>query len=99
MTQDRIVSNISQKTDSFFEEVQYDWTSNIRPDPNDGPSPYLTDLIEYLSTVMMSVLIQLPEFSKDYVYRGALTHCATILMVRLSSGMVHLQYWLLINRE
>jgi hypothetical protein len=81
MTQDRIVSNISQKTDSFFEEVQYEWTTTIRPDPNDGPSLYLTDLIEYLSTVMMSVLIQLPEFSKDYVYRGALAHCASILMV------------------
>lgn len=29
----------------------------------------------------MSVLIQLPEFAKDYVYRGALAHCAAVLMV------------------
>lgn len=82
LTQDRIVSNVALKVDSFFEEADYDWTSSVAPNAQDGPSAYLMDLAEYLSTVMMSVLIQLPEFSKDYVYKGALTHCAKVLMVR-----------------
>lgn len=90
LTQDRIVANVAQKTDSFFEEAQYDW--NARSPPVVGePNGYLMDLVEFLSTVMMSVLIQLPEFSKDYVYRGALTHCAEVLMVRFSSRDRHSQ--------
>lgn len=81
LTQDRIVANISQKMDSFFEEAEYNWLAS-QPPPSNEASGYLQDLIDFLSTVMMSVLIQLPEFSKDYVYRGALAHCAMLLMVR-----------------
>ncbi|KAM0750440.1 exocyst complex subunit Sec15-like protein [Meredithblackwellia eburnea MCA 4105] len=80
LTQNRIVSNVSQKVDSFFEEAQYHWEARDGPRPNAEPSPYLEELTDFLSTVMMSVLIQLPQFSKDYVYRGALAHCATVLM-------------------
>lgn len=80
LTQDRIVANISQKLDSFFEEAEYDFTTTTPPSSMDA-SGYLQDLTDFLSTVMMSVLIQLPEFSKDYVYRGALSHCAMLLMV------------------
>ncbi|KAI5477595.1 exocyst complex component, sec15 subunit [Pseudohyphozyma bogoriensis] len=80
LTQNRIISNISQKIDSFFEEAQYYWQQTTTPTNRDEPSPYLMDLTDFLSTVMMSVLIQLPEFSKDYVYRGALAHCAAVLM-------------------
>lgn len=83
-TQDRMVSQISQKIDNFFEEAQYPWTATQPPSPQaaNEASPYLQDLIDYVSTVMMSVLVQLPEFAKDYVYRGALGHCAMILQVR-----------------
>ncbi|GAA6064789.1 hypothetical protein JCM10212_004960 [Sporobolomyces blumeae] len=102
-TQDRIVSQISQKMDSFFEEAEYDW-STTEPPTGYPPlasgmtnatttslaaggggggafeaSPYLVDSMDFLSTVMMSVLIQLPEFAKDYVYKGALQHCAMVL--------------------
>ncbi|KAL8278923.1 hypothetical protein RQP46_008592 [Phenoliferia psychrophenolica] len=81
LTQNRIVANVSQKSDSFFEEANYNWEEREGP-PHGGaePSPYLMDLTDFLSTVMMSVLIQLPEFSKDYVYKGALAHCAEVLM-------------------
>ncbi|KAM0793644.1 hypothetical protein ACM66B_001075 [Microbotryomycetes sp. NB124-2] len=78
LTQDRIVSNISQKMDSFFEEASYDWTASRAPGTGESSS-FLQDLIDFLTTVMMSVLIQLPEFSKDYVYKGALSHCASLL--------------------
>ncbi|SCV67991.1 BQ2448_112 [Microbotryum intermedium] len=80
MTQDRIVTNIAQKMDSFFEEANYDWHTIIPPGNGAHASGYLQDLIDFVTTVMMSVLIQLPEFSKDYVYRGALSYCASVLM-------------------
>ncbi|CEQ38819.1 SPOSA6832_00274, partial [Sporobolomyces salmonicolor] len=98
-TQDRIVANISQKMDSFFEEAEYPWTASQPPPPGEAASGYLHDLIDFLSTVMMSVLIQLPEFAKDYVYRGALSHCASLLMSYLTdreprqisdAGLLHL---------
>lgn len=101
-TQDRIVSQISLKLDSFFEEAEYPWTT-LRPPPSSVSSPsqmqlgmggggggggeasgYLMDLMDFISTVMMSVLIQLPEFAKDYVYRGALQYCSMVLTVSFS---------------
>ncbi|KPV78021.1 uncharacterized protein RHOBADRAFT_22932 [Rhodotorula graminis WP1] len=100
-TQDRMVSQISQKIDNFFEEAQYPWTATQPPSAQaaNEASPYLQDLIDYVSTVMMSVLVQLPEFAKDYVYRGALGHCAMILQSYLTdrdprqvsdAGLLHL---------
>lgn len=71
--------------DSFFEEADYDFTTS-RPPASSEASGYLQDLIDFLTTVMMSVLIQLPENSKDYVYRGALTHCSDLLMVGSRCG-------------
>ncbi|BGO99036.1 Exocyst complex component SEC15 [Rhodotorula toruloides] len=100
-TQDRMVAQISQKVDTFFEEAQYPWTATQPPPPHtaNDASGYLQDLIDYVSTVMMSVLIQLPEFAKDYVYRGALARCATVLQSYLTdkeprqisdAGLLHL---------
>ena len=83
LTQDRIVAHVGHRIDNFFEDAQYNWLAPHPPSSNTEPSSYLLDLTEFLSTVMMSVLIQLPEFSKDYVYRGALDHCAGVLMVSL----------------
>ena len=84
LTQDRIISHVGHRIDNFFEDAQYNWVASSPPSSSTEPSSYLLDLTEFLSTVMMSVLIQLPEFSKDYVYRGALEHCAGVLMVSLS---------------
>ncbi|GAA5987052.1 hypothetical protein JCM11641_007822 [Rhodosporidiobolus odoratus] len=96
-TQDRIIANISQKMDSFFEEAEYPWTASQPPTPprtigagagggttSPEASGYLQDLIDFLSTVMMSVLIALPEFAKEYVWRGALRHCAMVLQSYLT---------------
>lgn len=84
-TQDRMVAQVAQKVDNFFEEAQYPWATAHAPPPAhlaDEASPYLQDMVDYVSTVMVSVLIQLPDFAKDYVYRGALAHIAKILQVR-----------------
>lgn len=91
LTQSRIVDNITAKADSFFEEAQYDWTTLVEPRSRD-PSPFLLDLSDYISTVMMSILVQLPEFAKDYVHRGALKRAADYLMVRfLLLSLSHLR--------
>jgi len=76
--------------DSFFEEAEYPWTSLQPPPQAQGnmvgeASGYLMDLMDFSSTVMMSVLIQLPEFAKDYVYRGTLKYCSMVLTVCVSS--------------
>ncbi|GAA5899149.1 Rab GTPase-binding exocyst subunit SEC15 [Sporobolomyces salmoneus] len=83
-TQDRIISQISLKIDSFFEEAEYPWLAHEPPPPSQGEgqgeaSGYLMDLMDFVSTVMMSVLIQLPEFAKEYVYKGALKYCSVVL--------------------
>lgn len=84
LTQDRMVKEISQKIDNFFEEAQYPWTTAQAPPAQQAEeaSSYLQDMVDYVSTVMVSVLVQLPDFAKDYVYRGALAHVAAILQVR-----------------
>jgi len=80
--------------DSFFEEAEYPWTSLQPPPQSQGnmvggeASGYLMDLMDFSSTVMMSVLIQLPEFAKDYVYRGTLKYCSMVLTVRLTHSLV-----------
>ncbi|GAA5888722.1 hypothetical protein JCM6882_002826 [Rhodosporidiobolus microsporus] len=88
-TQDRIVAQISQKMDSFFEEAEYPWLAAQPPPPPRPGQPteasgYLQDLIDFLSTVMMSVLISLPAASKDHVYRGALKHVGRVLQSYLT---------------
>lgn len=83
-----MVAQVAQKVDNFFEEAQYPWSTSQAPPPAhlaDDASPYLQDMVDYVSTVMVSVLIQLPDFAKDYVYRGALAHIAKILQVRRSA--------------
>lgn len=82
LTQNRIITNISQKIDSFFEEAQYYWDATSTPTNSGQTSSYLMELTDFLSTVMMSVLIQLPPVQSHLVYRGALAHCANVLMVR-----------------
>jgi len=81
-TEDRIVEQISLKIDSFFEEAEYPWittTTTTNPSSGGDASGYLMDLMDFVTTVMMSVLIQLPEFAKDYVYKGALEYLALLL--------------------
>lgn len=80
LTQNRIITNISQKIDSFFEEAQYYWDATSTPTNSGQTSSYLMELTDFLSTVMMSVLIQLPPVQSHLVYRGALAHCANVLM-------------------
>ena len=72
----RITGIISSKLDQFFELSEYDWTPKTR---ETGPSVYLYELVNWLTTVVDSLVIK--ESYKDEAYKGALTYIAECLMV------------------
>lgn len=73
----RLTSVIAAKLDDFFELSEYDWTPANR---EDAPSMYLYELINWLTTIVDSLLIK--DAYKDEAYRGAVTYIAECLIVR-----------------
>ncbi|KAJ2916455.1 hypothetical protein MD484_g4020, partial [Candolleomyces efflorescens] len=71
----RIAGLISSKLDQFFELSEYDWTPKSR---ETSPSMYLYELVNWLTTVVDSLVIK--ESYKDEAYKGALTYIADCLM-------------------
>ncbi|KAK0468138.1 rsec15 [Desarmillaria tabescens] len=71
----RISGLINSKLDDFFELSEYDWTPNRR---EDSPSMYLYELVNWLTTVVDSLVIK--EAYKDEAYRGAVGYIAECLM-------------------
>lgn len=83
MALDKIIVDISSKLDSFFEEADYQWEATVASRDAE-PSSYLRDLVDFIQTIMLSVLVQLPDSGKDHVFQGALAHCASLMRVCLS---------------
>jgi hypothetical protein len=73
----RITGLITSKLDQFFELSEYQWTP---PNREDAPSMYLYELVNWLTTVVDSLVIK--EAYKDEAYKGALEYIAECLMVR-----------------
>lgn len=73
----RITGLITSKLDQFFELSEYEWTPSTR---EDAPSMYLYELVNWLTTVVDSLVIK--EAYKDEAYKGALEYIAECLMVR-----------------
>ncbi|KAG6903461.1 hypothetical protein C0995_005484 [Termitomyces sp. Mi166 len=71
----RITGLISSKLDQFFELSEYEWTPATR---EDAPSMYLYELVNWLTTVVDSLVIK--EAYKDEAYKGALEYIAGCLM-------------------
>ncbi|KAG5651378.1 hypothetical protein H0H81_008877 [Sphagnurus paluster] len=71
----RITSLIASKLDQFFELSEYEWTP---PSREDAPSMYLYELVNWLTTVVDSLVIK--EAYKDEAYKGALEYIAGCLM-------------------
>lgn len=83
----RIISVISRQLDGFFEDARYDWLSRRQPQASPGaseedPSPFMLDMVNYLSLSMDNQLASLSPAHRTQVFRGTLQHCATALMVR-----------------
>ncbi|KAJ6515690.1 rsec15 [Mycena sanguinolenta] len=71
----RITGLISSKLDDFFGLSEYDWTPHGR---EDAPSMYLYELVNWLTTVVDSLVIK--EAYKDEAYKGAVSYIAECLM-------------------
>ncbi|KII94938.1 hypothetical protein PLICRDRAFT_120833 [Plicaturopsis crispa FD-325 SS-3] len=71
----RISGLINSKLDDFFELSEYDWTPQSR---EDAPSMYLYELVNWLTTVVDSLVIK--EQYKNEAYRGAVAYIAECLM-------------------
>lgn len=71
----RINELITSKLDDFFELSEYDWTPAAR---EDAPSMYLYELVNWLTTVVDSLVIK--ETYKEDAYRGAVSYIAQCLM-------------------
>ncbi|TFY62805.1 hypothetical protein EVG20_g6563 [Dentipellis fragilis] len=71
----RINGLITSKLDDFFELSEYDWTPKRR---EAAPSMYLYELVNWLTTVVDSLVIK--ETYKDEAYRGAVAYIAQCLM-------------------
>ncbi|KAJ6576017.1 rsec15 [Mycena vulgaris] len=67
----RITGLITCKLDDFFGLSKYDWTPNGR---ENGPSMYLYELVNWLTTVVDSLVIK--ESYKDEAYKGTLAYIA-----------------------
>ncbi|KAJ7929968.1 exocyst complex subunit Sec15-like-domain-containing protein [Mycena leptocephala] len=71
----RINDQISAKVEDFFELSEYDWTPQ---GPEAAPSMYLYELVNWLTTVVDSLVIK--EKYKDTAYTGAASYIADCLM-------------------
>ncbi|KAJ7682603.1 rsec15 [Mycena polygramma] len=71
----RITGLITSKLDDFFGLSEYDWTPQGR---EDAPSMYLYELVNWLTTVVDSLVIK--EVYKDEAYKGAVSYIAECLM-------------------
>lgn len=77
----RVNTSITSKLDDFFGLSEYDWTPNTR---ETGPSMYLYELVNWLTTVVDTLVIK--EAYKDDAYKSAVEYLADCLMVRATSS-------------
>jgi len=71
---DRITSIINSKLDDFFELSEYNWTPKSR---EGSPSMYLYELINWLTTVVDTLVIK--DAYKDDAYQAAVNYIAECL--------------------
>jgi len=71
---DRITSIINSKLDDFFELSEYNWTPKSR---EESPSMYLYELVNWLTTVVDSLVIK--DVYKDEAYQAAVNYIAECL--------------------
>jgi len=73
----RLFELVNSKIDDLIDTAEYDWLSTYAPDT---ASPYIQELMRYLSNIMSSVLLGLPEQIKEQIYLEALHHIGSALL-------------------
>lgn len=84
----RVTASITSKLDDFFGLSEYDWTPKGR---EEAPSMYLYELVNWLTTVVDSLVIK--DAYKEQAYRGAVDYIAECLMVSLDCISAHNQLY------
>ncbi|OBZ77174.1 Exocyst complex component 6 [Grifola frondosa] len=79
----RVTESINSKLDDFFGLSEYDWTPKAR---EDAPSMYLYELVNWLTTVVDSLVIK--DAYKEVAYRGAVAYIADCFMDFLTGRTV-----------
>ncbi|KAI5365063.1 Putative exocyst complex component EXOC6/Sec15, EXOC6/PINT-1/Sec15/Tip20, domain 2 [Septoria linicola] len=84
----RIFELVNSKIDDLIDTAEYEWTSTYTPDT---ASPYIQELTRYLSNIMSSVLLGLPEQIKELIYFEALNHISEqLLSLPLDQNVRHI---------
>lgn len=79
---------MNSKIDDLIDTAEYEWTSTYTPDT---ASPYIQELTRYLSNIMSSVLLGLPEQIKELIYFEALNHISqALLQLPLDQNVRHI---------
>jgi len=73
----RIFELVESKVNDLIETAEYDWSSTYAVQ---DVSPYMQELTRYLSNIMSSVLLGLPEKIKDTLYFSALSFIQEALL-------------------
>lgn len=83
LSEETILSRVHAKITDFFELAEYDWTTDavMAAEQDSEASVYLIECMNYLKTVMTSVLGQLPLDVQRVVCVGTWSHIAQRLMV------------------
>ncbi|SYW85213.1 related to secretory pathway protein (exocyst complex protein Sec15) [Ustilago bromivora] len=82
----KIADAFGGKLDQFLGLAEYDFSPNTASGGGGGHSPWLQDMLDWLTTMMQSVLILLPASVKASVYASAYTHLAVSLFDRHLTG-------------
>lgn len=86
----RIFELVNSKIDDLIETAEYEWSSTFVPEE---VSPYMTELTRYLSNIMSSVLLGLPDGIKDTLYFSALGFISdALLRLPLDEGVTRISY-------
>ena len=73
----RLFELVNSKIDDLIETAEYDWSSTYTPT---DVSEYMLELTRYLSNIVSSVLLGLPEEIKELIYSSALSHISAALL-------------------
>lgn len=76
----RIFDLVSSKINVLIETSEYDWSATKKAE---APSNYMTELTGYLSNIMGSVLLGMPDQMKEVIYLDGLIHAASNILVSL----------------
>ncbi|KAK9377909.1 exocyst complex subunit Sec15-like-domain-containing protein [Lipomyces chichibuensis] len=77
LAETRIFELVNSKIDDFLEIADYDWDINTE---RTAPSSYLSDMVNFLETLVDSTLVNLPRSITSFIYFDAFDHLATKLL-------------------